>query len=171
MNDHQRKCFQGDLDIDFSFELGGIDLLKEAMGQGVQEGCQTFDLALHLNRRISLDEAIPHADSPNNLRLHIRNEQLKTEEEGGGEAGPNFRMLRERLRQRPCSRRDSRGCVLGPEGAYPGRLTFVSGFPMRSRPGMEKSPQSPEARSLRGRRRSGAPGRGPRLHRPDRAGS
>ena len=78
---------------------GDIDLLKEAMEQGAQEGCQTFDLALlalHLDGRISLDEAIAHADSPNNLRLHIRNEQLKTEEEGEGEARPNFRMLSDR---------------------------------------------------------------------------
>ena len=39
MNDHQRKCFQGDLDIDFSFELGGIarfrvNVFNQRKGEG-----------------------------------------------------------------------------------------------------------------------------------------
>ena len=57
-----------------------IDTLKEAMEQGVQEGCQTFDLALfrlHIDGKIDLDEALANADSTNNLRLRIRNEELK----------------------------------------------------------------------------------------------
>jgi twitching motility protein PilU len=54
---------------------GETDALKEAMEQGVQEGCQTFDLVLfeyYRAGRISLDQALTHADSANNLRLKIK---------------------------------------------------------------------------------------------------
>jgi twitching motility protein PilU len=53
---------------------GEIDALKDAMEQGTNEGCQTFDsalLALVAERRISDAEALRAADSPNNLRLRI----------------------------------------------------------------------------------------------------
>jgi twitching motility protein PilU len=57
-----------------------VDLLKEAMEQGVDEGCQTFDHVLfHLFKddRISLEQALINADSANNLRLKIKIEGLR----------------------------------------------------------------------------------------------
>jgi len=54
---------------------GDVDILKEAMEQGVQEGCQTFDQALFVlyqARKISWEEALANADSANNLRLKIK---------------------------------------------------------------------------------------------------
>ncbi len=62
---------------------GDIDILKEAMEQGVQEGCQTFDHAiftLYQEGKISLEQALINADSANNLRLKIKMEGLKGEE-------------------------------------------------------------------------------------------
>jgi twitching motility protein PilU len=53
---------------------GEIDSLKDAMEQGGNEGCQTFDTALFqlvVDRRISDAEALRASDSPNNLRLRI----------------------------------------------------------------------------------------------------
>ena len=53
---------------------GEIDALKEAMEQGSNEGCQTFDsalLKLVAERRVTDAEALRAADSPNNLRLRI----------------------------------------------------------------------------------------------------
>ena len=71
---------------------GEVDTLKEAMEQGVQEGCQTFDhslFTLHMAERIDLEQALANADSPNNLRIRIRNEELK---QGGPAEGPSFRI-------------------------------------------------------------------------------
>jgi twitching motility protein PilU len=54
---------------------GQTDVLKEAMEQGVQEGCQTFDQVLfefYRDGKISLDQALINADSANNLRLKIK---------------------------------------------------------------------------------------------------
>jgi len=59
---------------------GEVDTLKEAMEQGIHEGCQTFDqalLGLYKEGKISLDQAIAHADSANNLRIKIKMEGLK----------------------------------------------------------------------------------------------
>ncbi len=59
---------------------GEIDVLKEAMEQGVQEGSQTFDhslFTLYKQEKISLEQALIHADSANNLRLRIKLEGLK----------------------------------------------------------------------------------------------
>ncbi len=59
---------------------GEIDTLKEAMEQGIQEGCQTFDqalLVLYKEGQISLEEALANADSANNLRLKIKLHGLK----------------------------------------------------------------------------------------------
>jgi twitching motility protein PilU len=58
---------------------GEVDRVKEAMERDVQEGCQTFDLALlNLYRagRISGDEAIANADSANNLRIKMTQADL-----------------------------------------------------------------------------------------------
>ncbi|MEE9398223.1 MAG: type IV pili twitching motility protein PilT, partial [Methylococcales bacterium] len=52
-------------------EIGG---LKEIMEKSENLGMQTFDGALYKlykEGRISLEEAIKNADSPNNLRLRI----------------------------------------------------------------------------------------------------
>ncbi|MDH5740430.1 MAG: PilT/PilU family type 4a pilus ATPase [Nitrospira sp.] len=57
-----------------------VDVLKEAMEQGVDEGCQTFDHVLfHLYKanKITLEQALINADSANNLRLKIKLEGLK----------------------------------------------------------------------------------------------
>lgn len=54
---------------------GQVDLLKESMEQGIQEGSQTFDHVLfHLYQegKISLEQALINADSANNLRLKIK---------------------------------------------------------------------------------------------------
>ena len=63
---------------------GEVDTLKEAMEQGVQEGCQTFDqaiFALYKEEKISFDQAIINADSANNLRLKIKLAGLKGDDE------------------------------------------------------------------------------------------
>ena len=59
---------------------GEIDTIKEAMEQGIHEGCQTFDqtlFTLYKDKKISLEQALAHADSANNLRLKINLEGLK----------------------------------------------------------------------------------------------
>ena len=59
---------------------GEIDVIKDAMEQGLQEGCQTFDHALftlYKVGRISLEQALINADSANNLRIKIKLEGLK----------------------------------------------------------------------------------------------
>jgi twitching motility protein PilU len=53
---------------------GDIETIKEAMEQGVNEGCATFDQALFdlcADGRIDEPEALRAADSPNNLRLRL----------------------------------------------------------------------------------------------------
>jgi twitching motility protein PilU len=63
---------------------GEVDSLKEAMEQGVQEGCQTFDqalFALYRDGKITLDQALVNADSANNLRLKIKLAGLKVDVE------------------------------------------------------------------------------------------
>lgn len=60
-----------------------VDTLKEAMEQGVDEGCQTFDYVLfqlYRENKISLEQALINADSANNLRLKIKLEGLKGDE-------------------------------------------------------------------------------------------
>ena len=57
-----------------------VDTLKEAMEQGIDEGCQTFDyvlLQLYKENKITLEQALINADSANNLRLKIKLEGLK----------------------------------------------------------------------------------------------
>lgn len=53
-------------------EMGG---LKDAMRKGKEMGMQTFDMALYEHYKagkIDLEQAIHHADSPNDLRLMIK---------------------------------------------------------------------------------------------------
>ena len=63
---------------------GDVDTLKQAMEQGIQEGCQTFDqalFALYRDSVINLDQALINADSANNLRLKIKLAGLKIDQE------------------------------------------------------------------------------------------
>jgi twitching motility protein PilU len=63
---------------------GDVDILKEAMEQGVREGCQTFDQALFMlykEGKINLDQALINADSANNLRLKIKLAGLQGDDE------------------------------------------------------------------------------------------
>jgi twitching motility protein PilU len=63
---------------------GLVDVLKEGMEQGVQEGCQTFDQALFMlykEGKITLEQALVNADSANNLRLKIKLAGLKGDED------------------------------------------------------------------------------------------
>ena len=56
-------------------QKGDIHGIKEAMEQGDTVGMQTFDMALfelYKQKRITVDEALRHADSRNNLSLKIR---------------------------------------------------------------------------------------------------
>jgi twitching motility protein PilU len=80
-----------------------IDALKEAMEQGINEGCQTFDYVLfqlYKQNRISLEQALINADSANNLRLKIKLEGLKGDDavtalldkQTGGATGDAFRV-------------------------------------------------------------------------------
>ncbi|HTJ44808.1 MAG TPA: PilT/PilU family type 4a pilus ATPase [Kofleriaceae bacterium] len=53
---------------------GETDVLKDAMEQSANEGCQTFDGALYrlcVSGRISDEVALGAADSPNNLRIRL----------------------------------------------------------------------------------------------------
>jgi twitching motility protein PilU len=52
-----------------------IGALKEAMKKGKEQGMQSFDMALYdlyKEGRIDMDQALHHADSPNDLRLMIK---------------------------------------------------------------------------------------------------
>ncbi len=62
---------------------GEIDTLKEAMEQGTQEGCQTFDQSLFRlfkEGKIDIQQTLMNADSANNLRLKIKLEGMKGDE-------------------------------------------------------------------------------------------
>jgi twitching motility protein PilU len=55
-------------------QKGQTESLKEAMQKGKEIGMQTFDMALYEHYRqgkITLDNALHHADSPNDLRVMI----------------------------------------------------------------------------------------------------
>ncbi|HSD11157.1 MAG TPA: PilT/PilU family type 4a pilus ATPase [Candidatus Binatia bacterium] len=70
-----------------------IDTLKEALEQGTNEGCQTFDESLFRlarENRIEIEQALIHADSANNLRLRLRNEELANGQEPKEQ--PSFRI-------------------------------------------------------------------------------
>ncbi len=60
-----------------------IEILKEVMSKGNQEGMQTFDQAifnLYESKMISYDNALAYADSTNDLRLRIKTENLEPSE-------------------------------------------------------------------------------------------
>lgn len=59
---------------------GEIDRLKEAMERSLQEGGQTFDQALmnlYEQGRITAEQALANADSANNLRIRIKDFDLR----------------------------------------------------------------------------------------------
>lgn len=73
---------------------GQVDILKEAMEQGIQEGAQTFDhvlFQLYAAGRISLEQALINADSANNLRIKIKLAGLKADDDGSIPAAPAAR--------------------------------------------------------------------------------
>ena len=76
-----------------------VDSIKEAMDLGEQEGCQTFDKAifdLYLAGRIDMDQALANADSANNLRLRIQDEEMKDNDpERTMQKKPDFRIQRD----------------------------------------------------------------------------
>ena len=62
---------------------GEIGLLKETMAASYQEGMQTFDQHIHdlyVAGSIDYDNALAHADSPNDLRLRIKVSEMKRDE-------------------------------------------------------------------------------------------
>jgi twitching motility protein PilU len=73
---------------------GEVDVIKEAMVQSAQEGCQTFDMALYdlyTAGKVDLDQALSNADSVNNLRLKIKVDSVK---DGGVALKPEKNGLR-----------------------------------------------------------------------------
>lgn len=66
---------------------GEVDTLKEAMEQSTQEGGQTFDsamYALYERGAITAEQALANADSANNLRIKIKNFELRQRGMGRG---------------------------------------------------------------------------------------
>src|SRR5512139_3582409 len=62
-----------------------VDLLKEAMAKGTLEGMQTFDQSifdLYKEGIIDYDNAIAYADSPNDLRLRIKMDEIGETQSG-----------------------------------------------------------------------------------------
>jgi twitching motility protein PilU len=69
---------------------GEIDTIKEAMEQSTQEGGQTFDQALfdlYAQGLIDAEEAIKNADSANNLRIRMKNFDLRQQTGARGKIG------------------------------------------------------------------------------------
>ena len=59
---------------------GEVDTIKEAMERSTQEGGQTFDQAifeLYKEGRIDAEQALANADSANNLRIQMKNLNLR----------------------------------------------------------------------------------------------
>ena len=64
-----------------------IGSLKEAMEKGKEQGMQTFDMALfdlYKTGRINLEQALHHADSPNDLRLMVKLDSNNPQNDGLG---------------------------------------------------------------------------------------
>ncbi len=74
---------------------GMTDSIKDAMEQGVNEGCQTFDSALCTlvaAGKVAGSVALAAADSPNNLRLRLK--RLASGEPASPTAAPALRLVR-----------------------------------------------------------------------------
>jgi twitching motility protein PilU len=72
-------------------QKGKVHEIKEAMEQAQESGMQTFDQALfdlYKADKITMEEALRHADSRNNLSLRIRlSESGDISDQGGGHGG------------------------------------------------------------------------------------
>lgn len=71
---------------------GAIEEIKANMTEGMSEGLQTFDQALfdlHEQGRISIEQALAHADSANDLRLRFR---TQTGMQPAVEVGPKSKL-------------------------------------------------------------------------------
>ena len=74
-----------------------VDTLKEAIAQSTLEGMQTFDQSIfdfYMQGVIDYDNAIAYADSPNDLRLRIKMEEVGAKKEAlqsGLKLKPEFR--------------------------------------------------------------------------------
>ena len=75
---------------------GEVDTIKEAMERSTQEGGQTFDQALfelYKAGLIDADEALANADSANNLRIQMKNLDLRhTDRKVLDDTGANLRI-------------------------------------------------------------------------------
>jgi twitching motility protein PilU len=74
---------------------GEVDRIKEAMERDVNEGCQTFDLALlnlYREGRISAAEAVANADSANNLRIKMTQADLRADAPPAEESSSGLRL-------------------------------------------------------------------------------
>ena len=113
-----------------------IDTLKEAMEQGIDEGCQTFDhvlLQLYQAGKISIEQALINADSANNLRLKIKLAGLK----GDDAVAALLDKSAQKRKNIPDSGADGPDletkALIAPRAGHPSdRITALS-FPARSR--------------------------------------
>jgi twitching motility protein PilU len=75
---------------------GETDAIKDAMEQGANEGCQTFDSALCdlvAARRIAPQVALAAADSPNNLRLRLQRMARQEKGQPSGNTGTVLKLV------------------------------------------------------------------------------
>ncbi len=83
--------------VEEMIKRGDVSALKDVMAKSEPLGMQTFDTALmrlYGEGRISLEEALKNADSPNNLRLKI-NLSSKAPQSAGGGMGLSLEELEE----------------------------------------------------------------------------
>jgi twitching motility protein PilU len=76
---------------------GQIDTIKEAMERSTQEGGQTFDQALfqlYADGLIDAEQAVANADSANNLRIKMKNLDLRQQGPGHKGLDPDHSKLR-----------------------------------------------------------------------------
>jgi twitching motility protein PilU len=75
---------------------GEVDTIKEAMERSTQEGGQTFDQAifeLYKNGQIDAEQALANADSANNLRIQMKNLNLRqSDRKSLDDTGANLRI-------------------------------------------------------------------------------
>ena len=75
---------------------GETDAIKDAMEQGQNEGCQTFDSALCdlvAARRVAPQIALAAADSPNNLRLRLQRMARQEKGQPSGNTGTVLKLV------------------------------------------------------------------------------
>ncbi len=72
-----------------------IDVLKQAMAEGRQEGMQTFDQAifdLYKSGKISYENAIAYADSANDMRLQIKMNEVSNRKDDSPDSSDLFQL-------------------------------------------------------------------------------